>query len=297
MDIRFDGQIAIVTGAGRGLGRSHALGLAARGAKVALVDFDPSVDGPPPAASDVSAEIYARGGEAMAVGANVANPGSVQNMVDQVLARWGRVDILVNNAGILRDKTFAKMDLADFRLVLDVHVMGTVHCTKAVWDRMRDQKYGRIVLTASASGLYGNFGQSNYGTAKAAMVGLMNVLHLEGEKHNIRTNILLPTAATGMTEGLFPAAVAELATPESITPGLLFLVSGNAPSRVMLCAGAGTFARTLITETVGVHFPEADRTPENIAAAFDRISDPTGAVSVMTAFQQTEKLVALALRK
>jgi NAD(P)-dependent dehydrogenase (short-subunit alcohol dehydrogenase family) len=297
MEIRFDGQVAIVTGAGRGLGRSHALGLAARGAKVALVDFDPSVDGAPPAASEVAAEIRARGGKAMAVGANVANPGSVQNMVDQVLARWGRVDILVNNAGILRDKTFAKMDLADFRLVLDVHVMGTVNCTKAVWDRMRDQKYGRIVLTASASGLYGNFGQSNYGTAKAAMVGLMNVLHLEGEKHNIRTNILLPTAATGMTEGLFPAAVAELATPESITPGLLFLVSADAPSRVMLCAGAGSFARTLITETVGVHFSEADRTPENIAAAFDRISDPTGAVSLTTAFQQTEKLVALARRQ
>jgi NAD(P)-dependent dehydrogenase (short-subunit alcohol dehydrogenase family) len=294
MEIRFDGQVAIVTGAGRGLGRSHALGLAARGAKVVIVDFDPSIDGAPPAASEVSAEIRARGGEAIAVGANVTNAGSVQNMVDQVLARWGRVDVLINNAGILRDKTFAKMDLADFRLVLDVHVMGTVHCTKAVWDRMRDQNYGRIVLTASSSGLYGNFGQSNYGTAKAAMVGLMNVLHLEGEKHNIHTNILLPTAATRMTEGLFPEAVAGLATPESITPGLLFLVSRDAPSRVMLCAGAGSFARTLITETVGVHFSEVDRTPENIAAAFDRISDPTGAVSLTTAFQQTDKLVALA---
>jgi hypothetical protein len=159
---------------------------------------------------------------------------------------------------------------------------------------MREQKYGRIVLTASSSGLYGNFGQSNYGTAKAAMVGLMNVLHLEGEKYDIRVNALLPTAATQMTEGLFPEAVARLATPESITPGLLFLVSENAPSRVMLCAGAGTFARTLITETVGVHFPEADRTPEAIAAAFDRISDPTGATGVATAFAQTEKLVALA---
>jgi len=294
MTIRFDGRVAIVTGAGRGLGRSHALGLAARGAKVVIADFDPSVEGAPLAASEVSGEIRARGGEAIAVGANVADQGSVQNMVDHVLARWGRVDVLINNAGILRDKTFAKMDLADFRLVLDVHVMGTVNCTKAVWDRMREQRYGRVVLTASASGLYGNFGQSNYGTAKAAMVGLMNVLHLEGEKHDIRTNILLPTAATKMTEGLFPEAVAELATPESITPGLLFLVCENAPSRVMLCAGAGSFARTLITETVGVHFSEADRTPENIAAAFDKISDPTGAVSVATAFQQTDKLIALA---
>ena len=294
MEIRFDGRVAIVTGAGRGLGRSHALGLAARGAKVAIVDFDPSVSGAPPAAHEVLKEIRLAGGEAMAVGADVTNMASIQDMVDQVLARWGRVDVLVNNAGILRDKSFAKMDLADFRLVLDVHVMGTVNCTKAVWDRMREQSYGRIVLTASSSGLYGNFGQSNYGTAKAAMVGLMNVLHLEGEKHNIRTNILLPTAATRMTEGLFPDAVAELATPESITPGLLFLVCENGPSRVMLCAGAGTFARTLITETVGVHFSGADRTPENIAAAFDRISDPTGAVGLTTAFQQTDKLVALA---
>jgi NAD(P)-dependent dehydrogenase (short-subunit alcohol dehydrogenase family) len=294
MEIGFAGQVAIVTGAGRGLGRSHALGLAARGAKVAVVDFDRAVQSAPPAASEVSAEIRARGGEAIALGADVVEPGAVQDMVDHVLARWGRVDILINNAGILRDKTFAKMDLADFRLVLEVHVMGTVNCTKAVWEAMRERKYGRIVLTASGSGLYGNFGQSNYGTAKAAMVGLMNVLHLEGEKHNIRTNILLPTAATSMTDGLLPDAVAALATPESITPGVLFLVSENAPSRVMLCAGAGSFARTLIMETAGVYFPEAERTPENIAAAFDRISDPAGAVALATAFQQTDKLVALA---
>jgi NAD(P)-dependent dehydrogenase (short-subunit alcohol dehydrogenase family) len=294
MEIRFDDRVAIVTGAARGLGRSHALGLAARGAKVVVVDFDPSADGPPAAAAEVAADIGARGGEAMAVGANVADIASVQNMVAQVLGRWGRVDILVNNAGILRDKTFSKMDLADFRLVLDVHVMGTVNCTKAVWDAMREQKYGRIVLTSSSSGLYGNFGQSNYGTAKAAMLGLMNVLHLEGEKHNIRTNVLLPTAATRMTEALISKEVAEVLTPESITPGVLFLVSQDAPSRVMLCAGAGSFARTLITETAGVHFREAERTPENIAAAFDRISDPTGEVTLLSAFEQTAKLVALA---
>ncbi len=288
MDIRFDGRVAIVTGAGRGLGRSHALGLAARGAKVAVADFDAAV------ATEVANEIQASGGDAIAASANVVELSSVQDMVDQVRARWGRVDLLVNNAGILRDKTFTKMDLADFKAVLDVHVMGSVNCTKTVWDTMREQKYGRIVLTASSSGLYGNFGQSNYGTAKAAMVGLMNVLHLEGEKHNIRTNTLLPTAATRMTEGLLPEADARLMTPESITPGVLFLVSENAPSRVLLCAGAGSFARTLITETVGVHFPEAERTPENIAAAFDRISDPAGAVTLTTAFQQTDKLVALA---
>ncbi len=297
MNIRFDEQVAIVTGAGRGLGRSHARGLAARGAKVVVVDYDPSGNGASPPASEVCAEIWAAGGEAMAVAANVADIGSVQAMVDQTLDRWGRVDILVNNAGILRDKTFAKMDLSDFRLVLDVHVMGTVNCTKTVWETMRERKYGRIVLTSSSSGLYGNFGQSNYGTAKAAMVGLMNVLHLEGERDNIRTNILLPTAATQMTEGLLPHDVAELLTPDSTTPGVLFLVSAAAPSRVMLCAGAGSFARTLITETVGIHLPEAERTPENIAAAFDRISDPTGEILVNSAFHQTEKLVALARRR
>ena len=296
MEIRFNGQVAIVTGAGRGLGRCHAIGLAARGARVAIVDFDGSRQ-VPSGASEVSAEIAASGGEAIALAADVADQGSVLDMVERVLARWGRVDILINNAGILSDKTFAKMDLADFRRVLDVHVMGTVNCTKAVWETMRKQNYGRILLTASGSGLYGNFGQSNYGTAKAAMVGLMNVLHLEGGKHDIRVNTLLPTAATRMTEGLLPDAVALLATPESITPGVLFLVSRQAPSRVMLCAGAGSFARTLITETVGVHFPEADRTPENIAAAFDRISDPTGAVTLATAFEQTDKLVALARRR
>ena len=213
MDIRFDDQVAIVTGAGRGLGRSHSLGLAARGAKVVAVDYDPSADGTSAAATGVADEIRALGGEAIALDANVADMGSVQSMVDHVLGRWGRVDILINNAGILRDKSFAKMDLAEFRLVLDVHVMGTVNCTKAVWQTMRDRKYGRIVLTSSSSGLYGNFGQANYGAAKAAMVGLMNVLHLEGEKSGIRTNILLPTAATRMTEGLLSNSVAELVTP------------------------------------------------------------------------------------
>ena len=297
MDIRFDDRVAIVTGAGRGLGRSHALGLAARGAKVAIVDFDPAAPDSPPAAGEVAAEIKAGGGEALAIGANVADFASVEKAVGKVMARWGRVDILVNNAGILRDKTFAKMDLADFRLVLDVHVMGSVNCTKAVWETMRERKYGRIVLTSSSSGIYGNFGQSNYGTAKAAMMGLMNVLHLEGEKSNIRVNTLLPTAATKMTEGLLTPEAAALLTPESITPGVLFLVSENAPSRVMLCAGAGTFARTLVTETAGVHFPDSERTPEAIAAAFDRISDPAGEVTLTSAFQQTDKLAALAKRQ
>jgi len=297
MSIRFDGQVAIVTGAGRGLGRSHALGLAARGARVVIVDFTPP-DGPSLSSSQrVVSEIEEAGGTAVAANVDVTDFASVQSLVDETIRRWGRVDIVVNNAGILRDKTFAKMELSDFRQVMEVHVMGSVHCAKAVWPVMREQAYGRILLTSSSSGLYGNFGQANYGTAKAAMLGLMNVLHLEGERYNIRVNMLLPTAATAMTEGLLTPLVKEQLDPASVTPAVLFLVSKEAPSRVMLCAGAGSFARTLIVETQGVHLPPDSRTPENIAAAFGRISDPAGAITMANAFEQTEKLAAPAIAR
>ncbi|QCI65466.1 SDR family NAD(P)-dependent oxidoreductase [Phreatobacter stygius] len=292
MTIRFDGRVAIVTGAGNGLGRSHALGLAARGAKVVIVDFGGARDGTggsSEAADKVVAEIVAAGGEAMAHGANVADFTQVQDMVAKTMARWGRIDILVNNAGILRDKTFAKMELADFEAVMAVHVMGTVNCTKAVWEIMRTQNYGRIVFTSSSSGLYGNFGQSNYGAAKAAMVGLMNVLHMEGAKNDIRVNTLAPTAATRMTSDLMAAEALALLTPESITPGVLFLVSDKAPSRVILCAGAGAYARTIIYETDGIYLDEAERTPETIAARFDDISNPNGQKALQGAFEQTTK--------
>lgn len=297
MTIRFEGRVAIVTGAGAGLGRSHALGLAARGAKVVIADLGAARDGTGrslEAAEGVVAEIKAKGGDAMAVGVNVAIWSEVEKMTADVLARWGRIDILVNNAGILRDKTFAKMELEDFRTVMDVHLMGTVHCTKAVWDTMRSQNYGRIVFTSSGSGIYGNFGQSNYAAAKTAMIGLMNALHLEGRKHDIRVNTLAPTAATRMTSDLFPPDLLKLVTPESITPGVLYLVSDDAPSRVILAAGAGTFARTLITETPGVFLPEDERTPEAIAARFDAISDERGERVVEDALDQTWKLVASA---
>ena len=297
MSIRFDGQVAIVTGAGRGLGRSHALGLAARGARVVIVDFTPP-DGPSLSSSQrVVSEIEEAGGTAVAANVDVTDFASVQSLVDETIRRWGRVDIVVNNAGILRDKTFAKMELSDFRQVMEVHVMGSVHCAKAVWPVMREQAYGRILLTSSSSGLYGNFGQANYGTAKAAMLGLMNVLHLEGERYNIRVNMLLPTAATAMTEGLLTPLVKEQLDPASVTPAVLFLVSKETPSRVMLCAGAGSFARTLIVETQGVHLPPDSRTPENIAAAFGRISDPAGAITMANAFEQTEKLAAPAIAR
>jgi NAD(P)-dependent dehydrogenase (short-subunit alcohol dehydrogenase family) len=207
MGIRFDGKVAIVTGAGNGLGRAHALGLAARGAKVVINDLGAQRDGTggsSEAAEKVVAEIKAQGGEAIPNGANVTDEAAVNAMVAEAMRKWGRIDILVNNAGILRDKSFAKMDLADFRAVIDVHLWGSVVCTKAVWEIMRAQNYGRVVFTSSSSGIYGNFGQSNYGAAKMAMVGLMNVLHLEGERANIRVNVLSPTAATRMTEDLIP---------------------------------------------------------------------------------------------
>ncbi len=203
MTIRFDNRVAIVTGAGGGLGRSHALGLAARGAKVVVNDLG---RGGEPSASSLAvvAEIEAAGGTAIADGADVSNAEQVAAMVARANATWGKVDILVNNAGILRDKTFTKMTLEDFELVLKVHLLGSAICTKAVWDGMRERNYGRIVFTASSSGIYGNFGQANYGAAKAGMIGLMNVLHLEGAKYNIRVNTLAPTAATQMTAGLIP---------------------------------------------------------------------------------------------
>jgi NAD(P)-dependent dehydrogenase (short-subunit alcohol dehydrogenase family) len=279
MAIRFDGQVAIVTGAGGGLGRQHALALAARGAAVVVNDLGASVHGAggaPAAAHAVAEEIRAAGGKAIANGASVTDFAAVQTMVEAATKEWGRVDILVNNAGILRDKSFAKMDLADFRLVLDVHLMGAVNCSKAVWELMRAQNYGRIVMTTSSSGLYGNFGQSNYGAAKMALVGLMQTLSIEGAKHDIRVNCLAPTAATRMTENLLPEAMLKLLEPEAVTPGLLALVARDAPTRAILCAGAGSYERAHITLTQGIHVGAGGDAAEQVAARLDAISDREG---------------------
>lgn len=292
MEIRFDDRVAIVTGAGTGLGRAHALGLAARGARVVINDLGVGTDGrvqSSGAAEAVAQEIRDAGGAALAHGADVSNEDQVADMVAQTMDRWGRIDILVNNAGILLDKTFAKMSMADFRRVVDVHLIGSATCTHAVWPIMREAKYGRVVLTSSSSGLYGNFGQSNYGAAKAAMVGLMNVLHLEGARDDIRVNTLAPTAATRMTRDLLPPEAADLLAPESITPGLLYLVSEDAPSRTILCAGAGCFAQTRIYETSGILLEGNDNTPEGVAAQFSRIGDPDGQQDLPDAFSQTRK--------
>lgn len=280
MAIRFDGKVAIVTGAGGGLGREHALALAARGAKVVVNDLGVARDGEGSSASpaqSVVAEIIAAGGEAIANGASVTDPVAVQVMVDEAIAKWGSVDILVNNAGVLRDKSFAKMTLDDFRFVIDVHLMGAVNCTKAVWDGMRERNYGRIVMTTSSSGLYGNFGQANYGAAKMALVGLMQTLSIEGAKNNIKVNCLAPTAHTRMTEDLGAALPLEALGPELVSPGLMYLVSEDAPSRVILAAGAGGFERAYVTLTQGDRITGPDAL-EQIAERFDVISDRTGEI-------------------
>ncbi|MBJ7486311.1 SDR family NAD(P)-dependent oxidoreductase [Brevundimonas sp.] len=280
MAIRFDGKVAIVTGAGGGLGRQHALALAARGARVVVNDLGVARDGEGSSATpaqSVVAEIVAAGGEAIANGASVTDSVAVQAMVDEAVAKWGSVDILVNNAGVLRDKSFAKMTLEDFRFVVDVHLMGAVNCTKAVWDGMRERNYGRIVMTTSSSGLYGNFGQANYGAAKMALVGLMQTLSIEGAKNNIKVNCLAPTAHTRMTEDLGAALPLEALGPELVSPGLLYLVSEDSPSRVILAAGAGGFERAYVTITQGDYATGPDAV-EQIADRFDAISDRAGEI-------------------
>ncbi|MEO8856851.1 MAG: SDR family NAD(P)-dependent oxidoreductase [Burkholderiaceae bacterium] len=268
MTIDFNGRVAIVTGAGGGLGKQHALALARRGAKVVVNDFGGARDGTGgsgSAADQVVQEVLAAGGQAMASAASVTDFNAVQEMVQKALQAWGRVDVLVNNAGILRDKSFAKMNLDDFRMVLDVHLMGAVNCSKAVWPIMEAQKYGRIVMTTSSSGLYGNFGQSNYGAAKMALVGLMQTLAIEGARNDIRVNCLAPTAATRMTEGLLAQEVLNAIQPEAVVPAMLVLVAHDAPTRCILCAGAGVFEAAHITLTKGAWMGTGEDTPERLA--------------------------------
>jgi NAD(P)-dependent dehydrogenase (short-subunit alcohol dehydrogenase family) len=278
MSIHFKNRVAIVTGAGGGLGRQHALALAKRGAKVVVNDFGGGRDGSAAGSSSALAqqvveEIRAAGGEAIANGASVTDFAAVQAMVEQARAQWGRVDILVNNAGILRDKSFSKMEMDDFRMVMDVHLMGAVNCTKAVWAMMQEQKYGRIIFTTSSSGLYGNFGQSNYGAAKMALVGLMQTLSIEGVKYDIRVNCLAPTAATRMTEGLMPPAVFEALKPEAVSPAVVVLASDDAPNRTIMCAGAGTFEVANITLTKGIHLGLAQDTADRLLERLEQVLD------------------------
>jgi NAD(P)-dependent dehydrogenase (short-subunit alcohol dehydrogenase family) len=276
LSISLKDKIAIVTGAGGGLGRQHALALAARGAKVVVNDFGGARDGTGgsnTAAQLVVNEIIAAGGQAMANAASVTDVAGVQNMVNAALNEWGRIDILVNNAGILRDKSFTKMEIDDFRMVMEVHLMGAVICCKAVWDIMKAQNFGRIVMTTSSSGLYGNFGQSNYSAAKMALVGLMQTLSIEGAKNNIRVNCLAPTAATRMTEGLLSEAMLSALKPEAVTPAVVFMASDDAPTRKIICAGAGSFETANITLTQGVFVGVDADAADDLASRFKEVCD------------------------
>jgi NAD(P)-dependent dehydrogenase (short-subunit alcohol dehydrogenase family) len=291
-DIRFDGKVAIVTGAGGGLGRQHALELARRGAKVVVNDLGASMDGSggsSEAAQKVVEEITAAGGEAIANGSSVTDDAGVELMVKHAMDAWGRIDILVANAGVLRDKSFTKMSIADFEFVLNVHLMGTVKPTKAVWEIMKAQNYGRIVVTTSSTGLYGNFGQTNYGAAKLSLVGFMNSLKLEGQKNNIHVNTISPVAATRMTETLMTPEVLARLAPEYVTPGVVFLCSEDAPTGAILTAGAGAFAIARIYETEGVYLGEGGLSVEEVRDHWSRIADETGQQAYFNGGEQTQK--------
>jgi NAD(P)-dependent dehydrogenase (short-subunit alcohol dehydrogenase family) len=295
MSMSFEGRVAIVTGAGGGLGRAYALDLARRGAKVVVNDLGGARDGSGASLSAAQAvvdEITAMGGEAMANGASVTDMAAVEKMVANVKERWGRIDILINNAGILRDKTFVKMTLDEFRTVIDVHLMGSVNCTKAVWELMREQAYGRILMTTSSTGLYGNFGQANYGAAKLALVGLMKTLSLEGAKYNVHVNTIAPLAATRMTEDLMPPAMLEKMGPETVVPASVYLVSEEAPTNVILNAGAGGIERAYVTLTRGIHLSPEELTAETVAARFAEISDRTGEIVPDNGSAQAQKALA-----
>ena len=291
-DIRFDGKVAIVTGAGGGLGKQHALELARRGAKVVVNDLGGAMDGSggsSAAAEAVVAEIKAAGGEAIANGSSVTDDAGVALMVKQAMDQWGRIDVLIANAGVLRDKSFSKMEIADFEFVLNVHLMGTVKPVKAVWEIMRAQNYGRIVVTTSSSGLYGNFGQANYGAAKLGIVGFMNTLRLEGAKTDIRINAISPVAATRMTEGLMSQDVLDALKPESVTPGVVYLASDEAPNGAVLAAGAGVFALSRIYETEGVNL-NGELTAEGVRDHWAQISDEAGQRAYASGGEQGQKI-------
>ena len=281
MAIDFTGKVAIVTGAGGGLGRCHALELARRGAKVVVNDLGGAPDGTgggSATAQKVVEEITSAGGEAIANGSSVTDDTGVANMVKETMDKWGRIDILINNAGVLRDKSFSKVEIADFEFVVSVHLMGTIKPTKAIWPIMREQKYGRIMVTSSSSGLYGNFGQTNYGAAKMAVVGFMNTLKLEGQKDNIHINALAPVAWTRMTADLMPPQAEEMLQPQFVTPGVMFLVSENAPTGKILSAGAGSFAVAQIEEGAGYFVGTGNElTAEAVEEHWSKISDMSNA--------------------
>ncbi|MEO5939238.1 MAG: SDR family NAD(P)-dependent oxidoreductase [Sphingomonas sp.] len=293
MTIRFDDKVAIVTGAGGGLGREYALALAKRGAKVVVNDLGASRDGTghSDAALKVVEEIQAAGGTAMSNGGSVTEYPQMVEMVAKAKEAWGGVHVLINNAGVLRDKSFAKMEPEDFRFVVDVHLNGSANCTKAVWDLMREQAYGRILMTASSTGLFGNFGQANYGAAKLGLAGLTKTLYLEGAKYNIKVNTIAPTAGTRMTEDLFPAEAFKAFSPDKVAPAALYLVSEDAPSNAIVGAGAGVFQAAFVTLTAGKLLIGDDLSPEGVAAHWAEIVDRTGEITPQSGSEQSMSIM------
>ncbi|MEI9964960.1 MAG: SDR family NAD(P)-dependent oxidoreductase [Caulobacteraceae bacterium] len=297
-DIRFDGKVAIVTGAGGGLGRQHALELARRGAKVVVNDLGAALDGSggsSDAALKVVEEIKAAGGDAIADGGSVSDDAGAENLVKRAVDAFGRIDILVANAGILRDKSFAKMEVADFQAVMAVHLMGTVKPLHHAWPLMRAQQYGRVVVTTSSTGLYGNFGQANYGAAKSSLVGLMRTLAIEGARDNIKVNAICPVAATRMTEHLIPPPILEKIKPEYVSPGVAYLASEEAPAGVILTAAAGAFAMARMYETEGVYLGEDGLSAEAVRDNWARIADPAGQQAYEAGQEQTQKFLKLVM--
>ncbi len=296
MSINFDGKVAIVTGAGNGLGRSHAMQLASLGAKVVINDFGGARDGTGGSSSpaeSVVAEIQSNGGEAMANGANVTSADEVNQMVEQTMAKWGRIDILINNAGILRDRSFGNMSQSEWNSVIDVHLNGSANCSLAVWNIMKQQKYGRILMTTSTSGIYGNFGQANYGAAKMGVIGMMNTLCIEGAKNNIQVNCIAPTAATRMTEDIINEEAQALIEPEKVTPAAIFLVSENGPNHTVMFAGAGSFAVMEIRESGGCRLPDDQCNGDGVAANFAKISEMTNTNVFTDGAQHIEKILSM----